>query len=269
MGRYALSLDQRKRNSSLVKDTLLHRALDTFRDGQQSSLPPKLCQVADHYGVHKSTLWRRIHGGRSNKEAHEASQLLTVTEEDALVRLAQVMGARFLPLSHTLLREKANALLAVRADAPVLQVGNGWSYRFLNRHASKLSTYWGSTLNTKRGLALNPTNVREYFEVLAEIDHERHIKPKYKFAMDESPVLLGMEMTTRVIGPAGQTLQHKLHDGNRESASLVVTICADGSVPFPPTIILSGQNYLKHWAEHNALNASYVPEHFQGMEHCN
>ncbi|PIL34798.1 hypothetical protein GSI_02585 [Ganoderma sinense ZZ0214-1] len=74
--------------------------------------------------------------------------------------------------------------------------------------------------------------------------------------MDESPVLLGMEMTTRVIGPAGQKLQHKLHDGNRESASLVVTICGDGSVPFPPTIILSGQNYLKRWAEHNTLNAS-------------
>ena len=61
-----------------------------------------------------------------------------------------------------------------------------------------------------------------------------------------------------LLAPAGQKLQHKLHDGNRESASLVVMICADGSVPFPPTIILLGQNYLKCWAEHNALNALYV-----------
>lgn len=36
-----------------------------------------------------------------------------------------------------------------------------------------------------------------------EIDCKQHIKPKYKFAMDESPILLGMEMTTHVIGPAG------------------------------------------------------------------
>ena len=56
---------------------------------------------------------------------HKASQLLTVTEEDALVHLAQVMGACFLLLLHTLLWEKASALFVVHADAPVLQVGNG------------------------------------------------------------------------------------------------------------------------------------------------
>ena len=139
-----------------------------------------------------------------------------------------------------------------------MQASKWWSYWFLDRHGGKLSTYWSSTLNTKRGFALNPTNVQEYFEVLMEIDHEWHIKPKFKFAMDESPVLLGMEMTTHVIGPAGQMLQHKLHDRNQESTSLVVMICADGSMPFLPTIILSGKNYLKHWAKHNALNASYV-----------
>ncbi|EIW51871.1 uncharacterized protein TRAVEDRAFT_106412, partial [Trametes versicolor FP-101664 SS1] len=65
------------------------------------------------------------------------------------------------------------------------------------------------------------------------------------YAMDESPILLGTELTTCVIGPAGQKLQHKLQDGGRESVSFVVTICADGSVPFPPTVIFSGQNYLK------------------------
>ena len=171
--------------------------------------------------------------------------MLTPSEEGVLVHLAQSLGIHLLPLSHALLWEKANTLLAVHADAPALQVGKGWSYQFIKHHTGELSTYWSSTLNTKHGLALNPTNVREYFEVLVEIDHERHIKPKYKFAMDESPVLLGMEMTTHVIGPVGQKLQHKLHDGNRESASLVVMICADGSVPFPPTIILPGQNYLK------------------------
>ena len=118
--------------------------------------------------------------------------------------------------------------------------------------------YWSSGLRSQRGYALNPTNVREYFEVLSEIDRVRHIKPENKYAMDESPFLIGMESTARVIGPAGQRLQHRLHDGNRESVSLVVTICANGTVPFPPTIILAGHNFLKRWASHNTLNATYV-----------
>ena len=258
MGCYVLSLDQWKCNSSLVKDTLLDHALSSFCLGQQSSFPSKIGQVANHYGVNKSTLWRQLYGICSNREAHKASQLLTVSEEEALVHFVLVMGVCFLPLSHTVLQEKANELPTVHADIPALQVSKGWSYQFLNHHASELSTYWGFTLNSKQGLTLNLTNVHEYFEVLAEIDQEQHIKPKYKFAMDESPVLLRMEMTTCIIGPAGQKLQHKLHDGSQESASLVVTICTNRSVPFPPTIILSGQNYLKRWAEHNALNTLYV-----------
>lgn len=120
----------------------------------------------------------------------------------------------------------------------------------------QVAMYWSSSLKNTRGLALNPTNVHEYFEVLADIDREHHIKPEFKYAMDKSPILLGTELTTRVIGPAGQELQHKLQDGGRESVSFVVTICADGSVPFPPTVIFSGQNYLKRWSSHNRLDAA-------------
>lgn len=105
MGCYVLSLDQWKCNSSLVKDTLLDHALSSFCLGQQSSFPSKIGQVANHYGVNKSTLWRQLYGICSNREAHKASQLLTVSEEEALVHFVLVMGVCFLPLSHTVLQE--------------------------------------------------------------------------------------------------------------------------------------------------------------------
>ncbi|CDO69050.1 hypothetical protein BN946_scf184834.g57 [Trametes cinnabarina] len=268
MGRCARTLALQKRKSSDAKEAQILHALEAYHASQPPLLAtpdlhygpsattshapaaplPSLRSIACKYKVNATTLWRRDRGGSSNHAAHLSAQLLTPVEETVLVQLCKTLALRHLPLTHKLLEDKANALLAVRAKASGRQVRKMWTYRFLSRHNDELSMYWSSPLKTKRGLALNPTNVHEYFDVLMEIDRVRHIRPEFKFAMDESPVLLGMEMTTRVIGPVGQKLQHRLHDGSRESVSLVVTICANGTVPFPPTVIFAGQNFLKRIA---------------------
>lgn len=87
-------------------------------------------------------------------------------------------------------------------------------------------------MENKRGRALNPTNLKDYFDTLTEIEAHRHIKPKYKFAMDESPIMIGRSGgRQRVIGPVGQSQQAQLQGYNRESLSIVATICTDGSLP--------------------------------------
>lgn len=265
MGRHALTLVQRKRKASEAHESRIQSALKSYyaEHPPDPPLEPALghrarssTSIAQEHGVSATTLWRREHGGRSVHDAHVAAQLLTPAEEKILLQLCKTLALHFLPLSHQLLQDKANAILSVRAGGSVRQVGARWSYRFMVRHSDEIAMYWSSGLKNARGLALNPTNIREYFEILTEIDRDHHIKPRFKYAMDESPILLGMESTARVIGPAGQKLQHKLQDGNRESVSFVVTICADGSVPFPPTVIFSGQNYLKRWSSHNVLDAA-------------
>ncbi|EIW51872.1 uncharacterized protein TRAVEDRAFT_107250, partial [Trametes versicolor FP-101664 SS1] len=80
----------------------------------------------------------REHGGRSVHDAHVSAQLLTAAEESLLVQLCKTLALRFLPLSHKLLQDKANALLAVHAGDSARQVGKGWSDRFIVRHSGEI-----------------------------------------------------------------------------------------------------------------------------------
>lgn len=197
-----------------------------------------------------------MHGVRPMSVFNRSKQLFPPAEEDVLVAFARNQAQRQLPLTHPLLHEKANRILKLHTHPP-FTVGKTWSYRFLNRHRPELAMYWSSNMDDKRAHALNPTNSKEYFEVLTEICPKHHIQPKFKFAMDESPIFIGRNVPrVQVIGPAKAKRQAKRQDDNRESLSLVVTICADGSIPMPPTIIFTGKNFMKRWSDYNVLNVT-------------
>ncbi|KAL1937211.1 hypothetical protein VTO73DRAFT_14464 [Trametes versicolor] len=113
---------------------------------------------------------------------------MSPAEEAILVQLCRTLTLRFVPLLHKSLEDKANTILA---------------------HNDELAMYWSSSLKNKHGYALNPTNLRDYFEVLTEIDRAHHIRPEFKIALSPTGYtndqltldwLVGFEERTRPLG---------------------------------------------------------------------
>ena len=80
-------------------------------------------------------------------------------------------------------------------------------------------------------------------------DAGRPIAPECTFAMDKVGFQPnGDEGFERVIGPAGKKIQYKQQKGSRETITVLVTICADGTA-LPPAVIFKGKAYLVKWLE--------------------
>ncbi|KAF8834320.1 hypothetical protein BDN67DRAFT_915183, partial [Paxillus ammoniavirescens] len=70
----------------------------------------------------------------------------------------------------------------------------------------------------------------------------------------------GEAQRQRGIGAAKRNIQHQQRDGNRETTTVMVTICADGQ-SIAPTVIYKGKVFSTNWHQDNDLCASYKIGH--------
>lgn len=89
------------------------------------------------------------------------------------------MARRNFPLSHEELKSEADSILRAHLGDtfPETGVGKQWSYRFVQKYRKQLKMFWSSTMDEKRGRAVNPHTNKEYFDLLEDIlagkrDHE-------------------------------------------------------------------------------------------------
>ena len=72
----------RKRSLKVVEwDGKVEQAIAALFRGEFANIN----QAARHYNLHYTTLKQRVEGGKTIAESQEASQLLTIAEEHALV----------------------------------------------------------------------------------------------------------------------------------------------------------------------------------------
>ncbi|KLO14856.1 DDE-domain-containing protein [Schizopora paradoxa] len=74
--------------------------------------------------------------------------------------------------------------------------------------------------------------------------------------MDESGFPPLNQGTQRVVGRAGQKIQHKQGSANRENVTALVTICTDGTILWP-LVVFKGTYLMQCWIENNEANASF------------
>jgi hypothetical protein len=132
-------------------------------------------------------------------------------------------------------------------------------------------------LDYKRGRAVNPNTNEAYFDLVEEImagkldyhldqdlDNDSGppadfvpvaIKPENIYSMDESGFFPAGGVLECIIGPRGQQTQHKQSDGGYENTTVMVTICADGTV-LHPTVIFKGKTHQIAWNQDNPLESS-------------
>src|ERR1700692_209863 len=253
----ALSEQVKRQKATTRKNAQMRQAIDVYR---QQEFKPKderksYRQVADEFDVSKSTLQRLVMGGVSMSAFNAGKQRLTPAEERVLVDFALESADRGFPLTHANLYKAADDILTSRLGDEHVSLGHNWVDVFLNRHREELQTHWSKPLDTQRGRALNPTNVKLWFDLVKENIVDKDILPHNIYGMDESGFPPSDQGTQRVIGRRGTKTQHKQGGADRENVTAIVTICADGTV-LQPAIIFKGQNFMKKWGNNNVAHAS-------------
>lgn len=262
MGRKSSTIVHRKRKLRAAQDARMKEAIIAYRKIESTPNVPKPSarDIAKRHGVPATTLRRLLAGGKSIAEFNATKRHLTPAEERVILDFTKAQAKKGFPPSHKVLEDRANAILRLR-KGPAFKVGESWVSRFLDAHNEEISVYWSRSLGRSRANGLNPVAVGWYFDVLEELER-LNIPAENWYAADETGIALGQAMRTLVIGPAGQNVQHKQQDVEREIVTVLETICADGTY-LRPTVVFKGKNLLKKWGAENVCGASlvFLPSH--------
>jgi hypothetical protein len=186
---------------------------------------------------------------------NETKQKLSPAQERILVDFILTCADRGLPMTHPQIVANVNAIIASQSDIQPIDPESNWCDRFLVQHRDEIQTHWSRPLDTKRAQALNPVAVSHWFELIKKHVVEQNIRPENIYGMDESGFTAGNEGTQCVAGRRGTKVQHKQGGGDRENVTVIITICADGTV-LKPAIIYKGKNFMRKWCNNNIANAS-------------
>ena len=150
--------------------------------------------AAKSFGVSKSTMYRRLSGGKTRAEAREEQQLLSKHEEKALIVWITMLAATGNPVSHPMVRAMAEEIRQQRvesineADCVLVDyppIGEGWVSRFLGRYpfmATKLSR----VIEAARIKDVSSELILEFFDVLVNLVAEYDIQVEDIYNMDET-----------------------------------------------------------------------------------
>jgi len=241
--------------------------------GTPGALP--VYRLAEKYDVPISTLYDRVKGLRSLSSFNASKSHLNAAESNTIIEHIIELAERGFPPTVSRVTEMVNDFLHARHHGVVTgydhsrggwqtektayhgsptQVGHQWTRRWLDRHADKLTLYWTTSLDTVRANALNPADKDAWFRLLKfELD-KYNITPECLFVADESSMVFGASQKSRVVGKVGKRNQYAQRKVNRETATILATISADGKWHCP-YVVFKGKKLQSKWTQKNPLGA--------------
>jgi hypothetical protein len=255
-------------------DNLMKRALHAYLLELQKKYPacPKgartICkdfetlnrqETGEAIKLSYATLIRLSQGAQLRSEANAARSWLTDEETAVVIAYVKELAACGFPLSHRRLKEHVDDILRARLGNKFLAtgVGKNWTARFVEKHSDQLQTSWARPLESKRGRAVNPATNEAWFTLLGDTLTKYNIKEENIYGVDEVGCQPSGGVKERVVGGRGLGPQYQQRDGNRETITILVVICANGTA-LEPLIIYKGLAYQIKWQQDNPTNASYV-----------
>ncbi|CAA7270386.1 unnamed protein product [Cyclocybe aegerita] len=163
----------------------------------------------------------------------DSSHLSAVKEEEVVNYLIETAAQGF-GLSHRRLKEHVIELCRAHYGTSFPGLGKHWSHRFVERHHEHLHVYRTRPLHDVQGKAANPENHKAWCDLVENAN--------------------GDEGEERVIGGAGKNVQYQQQAGTRETTTVIVNICADGTA-IPPAVLFSGKGFAVRWKQDNPAEA--------------
>jgi hypothetical protein len=113
---------------------------------------------------------------------------------------------------------------------------------------------WSKPLDTVQARAFNPETKQAWFDLVKTHIVDNNILPENIYGMDESGFTHSHAGKECVFGCQGTKTQHKQGGANHENVTILVTICADGSI-LHLMIIFKGKNFMAKWRENNVAQS--------------
>ena len=158
------------------------------------------------------------------------------------------------PFTHDRVERIVNEILRRRTGTND-HVGKSWVDRFIDRHEDSVHTYWSKHLPSNRAGAVNPTNIHSWEDIVDEEVVVPGIRPEDMYGMDETHMPPEFAQMRRVIAGKGKSVQYEQGGSIKETITVLVTICADGST-LQPNIIFKAKHYAPEWFEGNVADAT-------------
>jgi hypothetical protein len=217
---------------------LVQAAIEAYESqelGEQLSIQ----EVADNYGVWRSTMQRRMDGQSVPRAEHTTNtRKLSPQQDDKLVLYIESLTARRLPPTRAMVQNLASEEARER-------VSERWVSRFLIRHNDSLTPRWTDAMDRDRHQADSGHRYKAFFEEIYDQMTRHEIEPRQSYTMDEKGFLLGrIGKSKRIFSKAlweQGGIQKNMQDGSREWITTVACICADGTA-IPPVLILASRN---------------------------
>lgn len=233
----------KKEKSKDYSESDMQQAMQACSKDNPSRISIKL--AADLFDVPEGTLGHRNRGTRPRKEAHEDQQILTAIQEQTLARYCEAKGWRGEGVGLAEIRVLATELSGI-------EPGENWPYAFFKRH-NTLKRRWAMPGESKRANALNRTNTKSFFDMLAEA--KEGVDPDCIWNCDKKGIVLGGgSVRRRVIVGSDQKDPKITSDENRKMVTVLECVSATGAV-ISPLVIHQGAEKDGEWIRSNPCGA--------------
>ncbi|KAK7114527.1 hypothetical protein V1264_000581 [Littorina saxatilis] len=213
-------------------------------------------QVAEEFGIKKSSLWRAVRKDGEGKklasysEMSQSRLIFTIEEEVELVQYLLTASRIGFPLDTATVKSLAYTL-AIRNGNRVpdnweknKQAGKDWMTAFKSRHR-QLSIRTPEATSIARATAFNKHNVGTFFEKLRRLYQEHTLTPERIYNVDET-ALTTSQRPQKVVAEAGvkQVAQLVSHERG-ETVTMLGIINGIGNC-LPPCLVFPRKNYKNH-----------------------
>lgn len=170
-------------NKAEEVEKAIQRAIEGFKKGLYQSVN----HAAKECGVSRTTLSRRLKGGKSRSEGQENNQLLTPQEENALASWISTATSAGHPIQHDFIREMAEEVIKHRAadDQILTRLGCTWVPAFLRRHRH-LKTKMTRAIEAARIKEVTKEQILHFNEELRRVIREHNVRLENIYNADET-----------------------------------------------------------------------------------
>lgn len=194
------------------------------------------------YGVPRSTLHNRIHGGISHQESAQSQQKIAPIQEELLANWILVQESLGTSITHQQIRDIANHLLIIRGEDSL--VGKRWIKSFFKRNPF-IGTKRSYCVDSARVSGATSDIIKKWFQYLL-IPEIKAIKPENRWNMDEAGIMEGQGLNGLVVGSTSRRFIQKKQPGSKVWTSFIECISAIGKA-LNPLVIYKGKSVQQQW----------------------
>ncbi|KAJ5300123.1 hypothetical protein N7508_007366 [Penicillium antarcticum] len=209
-------------------------------------------EAARIFNVPRSTLRGRVNGQTFRPDTRANNHILTVQEEESLVKWIFDLDYRGQAPQQCMVREMADILLAERVSKASskrpAQVGKNWVTGFVRRQP-KLQSRFSRKYNYQRAQNEDPEVIRAWFDKVHQTICRYGITDADIYNFDETGFAIGVTATSKVVTRSEYYGKRAVAEpGNREWVTAIE--CIGSGFALDPYIIFKGRVFIQGWFEY-------------------